>query len=185
MAGRIQSVLRRGFDDFREFVNPLIALRAEVAGEPSRIVATRDTTVGADDYEVFQNFVTVGGAQSFSLPVTFTLPPGVAGGDVFWALQVDPPRPNSQNPTVEALETNNTTVSLKSTHIQQADLQANFADLVHVVTGASTRKGDVGVPGRIKVTVQNVVHGVAPRSCAASSRFLSRPEVLAFTVTTT
>lgn len=31
-------ILRQGFDDFREFVNPLVALRAKLAGEPSDVV---------------------------------------------------------------------------------------------------------------------------------------------------
>src|SRR5512140_1953540 len=37
MTTRIEDILRHGFEDFREFVNPLIALRAEVAGEPTRV----------------------------------------------------------------------------------------------------------------------------------------------------
>src|SRR5688500_7477877 len=43
------------------------------------------------------------------------------------------------------------------------------------------------MPGKIRgnVTVQNVVTGVAPRSLAASSRDGSKPDVRAFTVTTT
>ena len=42
MTVTVEDILRRGFEDFREFVNPLIALRAEVAGEPLRIVHTRE-----------------------------------------------------------------------------------------------------------------------------------------------
>ena len=34
----IERVLRQGFDDFREFVNPMIALRAELAGEPAKLL---------------------------------------------------------------------------------------------------------------------------------------------------
>ena len=30
-------ILRQGFDDFREFVNPMIALRARLAGEPTDV----------------------------------------------------------------------------------------------------------------------------------------------------
>jgi acetylornithine/succinyldiaminopimelate/putrescine aminotransferase len=38
----IDEILRRGFDEYQEFVNPLVAERARLAGEPLRIV-------GADD----------------------------------------------------------------------------------------------------------------------------------------
>jgi len=40
MPAPIAHILRRGFDDFREFVNPLIALRTELSGEPVRVVRT-------------------------------------------------------------------------------------------------------------------------------------------------
>lgn len=33
----VPRILRQGFDDFREFVNPMIALRAQLAGEPSAV----------------------------------------------------------------------------------------------------------------------------------------------------
>jgi acetylornithine/succinyldiaminopimelate/putrescine aminotransferase len=38
----IDTILRDGFDDFREFVNPMVARRAELASEPARIAFTRD-----------------------------------------------------------------------------------------------------------------------------------------------
>ena len=34
----LQRILQHGFDDFREFVNPLISLRAKLAGEPSEVL---------------------------------------------------------------------------------------------------------------------------------------------------
>ena len=37
---RIDDILHGGFDQFRDYVNPLIALRAELSGEPMRIVRT-------------------------------------------------------------------------------------------------------------------------------------------------
>ncbi len=42
MSTRVQHILHKGFDDFREFVNPLVALRAELAGEPARVVRTHN-----------------------------------------------------------------------------------------------------------------------------------------------
>ncbi len=42
MATNVEDILRRGFEDFREFVNPLITLRAEIAGEPMRIIHARE-----------------------------------------------------------------------------------------------------------------------------------------------
>jgi acetylornithine/succinyldiaminopimelate/putrescine aminotransferase len=38
---RIDDILHDGFDQFRDFVNPLIALRAELSGEPTKIVRTQ------------------------------------------------------------------------------------------------------------------------------------------------
>lgn len=40
MAADLPGILHRGFEDFREFVNPMIALRAELAGEPTRVFHT-------------------------------------------------------------------------------------------------------------------------------------------------
>jgi acetylornithine/succinyldiaminopimelate/putrescine aminotransferase len=37
---RIDDILHGGFDQFRDFVNPLIALRAELSGEPTKITRT-------------------------------------------------------------------------------------------------------------------------------------------------
>ncbi len=42
MASRTETILRHGFEDFREFVNPLIALRAELSGEPATMVRALD-----------------------------------------------------------------------------------------------------------------------------------------------
>jgi len=42
MATRIESILHRGYEDFRDFVNPLIFLRTELSGEPWRISKTND-----------------------------------------------------------------------------------------------------------------------------------------------
>lgn len=38
MSAAFEDILRRGFDEYREFVNPLIAQRAAVAGEPVRLI---------------------------------------------------------------------------------------------------------------------------------------------------
>src|SRR6185436_9560129 len=37
MPDEIGEILRRGFEEFREFVNPLIAQRAALAGEPVKL----------------------------------------------------------------------------------------------------------------------------------------------------
>ncbi len=42
MGTRIEQILHRGYDDFRDFVNPLIFLRTELSGEPWRITKTND-----------------------------------------------------------------------------------------------------------------------------------------------
>lgn len=41
----IDEILRRGFDEYQEFVNPLIAQRARLAKEPMRLVRTEDGRV--------------------------------------------------------------------------------------------------------------------------------------------
>jgi acetylornithine/succinyldiaminopimelate/putrescine aminotransferase len=49
----LDDVLRRGFDEFRDFVNPPVALRAELTGEPARVVAVREgRLVLADGREI-------------------------------------------------------------------------------------------------------------------------------------
>jgi ornithine--oxo-acid transaminase/putrescine aminotransferase len=52
MAGRIEHILREGFDDFRRYVNPLVALRAELLGEPVRCTHTADGRLVEDRGEV-------------------------------------------------------------------------------------------------------------------------------------
>jgi len=39
---RFEAMLRDGYDAYRRYVNPLIALRAELLGEPTRVTGTRD-----------------------------------------------------------------------------------------------------------------------------------------------
>jgi len=48
----IAKILREGFDDFRKFVNPLVALRAELLGEPVRVTHARDGRLVEDRGEV-------------------------------------------------------------------------------------------------------------------------------------
>lgn len=62
MAANVEDILRRGFEDFREFVNPLIALRAEVAGEPLRIVHTREGRLEDTEGHLIEDFH---GTQAF------------------------------------------------------------------------------------------------------------------------
>jgi len=45
MGNRIEHILHRGYEDFREFVNPLIFLRTELSGEPWRIIKTNGGTL--------------------------------------------------------------------------------------------------------------------------------------------
>lgn len=62
MAGGNADILRRGFDDFREFVNPMIALRAELAGEPTRIIRTDAGRLVEGDNGLVEDFH---GTQAF------------------------------------------------------------------------------------------------------------------------
>lgn len=62
MAAILPDILRRGFEDFREFVNPMIALRAELAGEPTRILRADGGRLVEADGKVVEDFH---GTQAF------------------------------------------------------------------------------------------------------------------------
>jgi acetylornithine/succinyldiaminopimelate/putrescine aminotransferase len=55
-------LLRRGFDEFRAFVNPLVALRAELAGEPVRVVRAEEGHLVDADGRAFED---LHGTQAF------------------------------------------------------------------------------------------------------------------------
>lgn len=59
---RFDAILRKGFDEFRDFVNPLIAQRAELAGEPVRIVRTENGVLFDADGQSYEDFH---GTQAF------------------------------------------------------------------------------------------------------------------------
>ena len=55
-------VLHKGFDEYREFVNPLIAQRAQMAGEPVRFTRVVDRLLQFEDGRVFED---LHGTQAF------------------------------------------------------------------------------------------------------------------------
>jgi acetylornithine/succinyldiaminopimelate/putrescine aminotransferase len=55
-------ILTRGFDEYREFVNPLIAQRASLAGEPIRIARTKEGLLYDHEGNAFEDFH---GTQAF------------------------------------------------------------------------------------------------------------------------
>ena len=57
-----QSVFRGGFEEFRRFVNPLIALRAKISGEPVELVSTQDGRLVDRDGRSIEDFH---GTQAF------------------------------------------------------------------------------------------------------------------------
>ncbi len=57
-----EDILKRGFDEYREFVNPLIAERAKLAGEPFRIMGVENGRLREKDGLVFDDFH---GTQAF------------------------------------------------------------------------------------------------------------------------
>jgi acetylornithine/succinyldiaminopimelate/putrescine aminotransferase len=62
MTPRIERILRNGFEDFREFVNPLVALRAELTGEPTRLARIDKGRMIDRDGRVIEDFH---GTQAF------------------------------------------------------------------------------------------------------------------------
>lgn len=58
----IKSILKRGFDEYREFVNPLIANRAALAGEPIRFIRAEGGGLVDVDGRAFEDFH---GTQAF------------------------------------------------------------------------------------------------------------------------
>ncbi len=62
MASAVSAVPRQGFEDFREFVNPLIALRAELAGEPTKLMHVDQGQLVTADGQVVEDFH---GTQAF------------------------------------------------------------------------------------------------------------------------
>src|SRR4051812_34714914 len=58
----IDAILRRGFDDFREYVNARVHLRAQLTGEPAQICETRDGRLVLPDDTLVEDFH---GTQSF------------------------------------------------------------------------------------------------------------------------
>lgn len=58
----VPRVLRQGFDDFREFVNPMIALRARLAGEPTDVLGVDAGRLVTRDGQIVEDFH---GTQAF------------------------------------------------------------------------------------------------------------------------
>jgi MYXO-CTERM domain-containing protein len=119
-----------------------------------QILASFNDTADSTDKVVHDASVTVQGGMTFNSPVTLNNLPanGLPGGDYHWILVVD-----SDRKVAEGNETNNEVASpLPMTHAQQADLQADFVDLVDVSTGVSKRTADIGEPVRFDVRVSNV-----------------------------
>jgi len=62
MRDRVSEILRGGFEDYRRFVNPGVAQRAELSGEPLRVVHTDDGRLVTDDQTMVEDFH---GTQAF------------------------------------------------------------------------------------------------------------------------
>ena len=62
MAELLEIVPHKGFEDYRDFINPLVALRAELSGEPARIVRTAGGQMIDDEGKVIEDFH---GTQAF------------------------------------------------------------------------------------------------------------------------
>jgi len=58
----VAGILRHGFEDFREFVNPLIASRAELAGEPTRVTRVDGGRLVTDGGQIVED---LHGTQAF------------------------------------------------------------------------------------------------------------------------
>ncbi len=65
MAPASPRLLRQGYEDFRDFVNPLISLRAELTGEPYQVSEVRDGRLVDLDGREVEDFLSGWGTQAF------------------------------------------------------------------------------------------------------------------------
>ena len=136
---------------FNQGVDPVVDGNDQLQPVTLRVVASRSEVPSVTDQQVYSTNLTFAGGQVHNLSIPIVLPPGIAGGNVFWAVFLDP-----QNQIPEALETNNTARSPTSSQIVQADLQMVSADLVDMYTGQPTRVADFGEPVKLRMTIKNV-----------------------------
>ncbi len=128
---------------------------ANAGNEPAaqvayRILLSKDQILDVNDFTVSTGQATLAAGQTLDQPVTFTLPPSVVGGDLYWGLEVD-----SGKAVVEAAEDNNAAFSVLPVRVQQADLVVDSVELLELSTGALTRTAYMGQPGKLKVQVRN------------------------------
>ncbi len=138
------SVFNQGVDAVKDANDDLIPVAL-------RIVASRAEVPSASDQEVYSTNLTFSGGQVHNLSIPIVLPPGIAGGDVYWAAFLDP-----ANAITEALETNNSARSAATSKILQADLQMVATDLVDLHTGQPVRVADFGEEVKLRVSIKNV-----------------------------
>ena len=115
-----------------------------------RIILSKDQILDVNDFTVSTAQATLAAGQSLDLPVTFTLPQAVLGGDLYWGLEVD-----SSKAVAEASEENNAVFSVLPVRVQQADLVVDSVELLDLATGVATRTAYMGQPGRLKVQLRN------------------------------
>jgi len=65
MDAAMEAFLRQGYDDFRAFVNPMVAARADLCGEPYRLAAVDDGCLVDADGRRFADFIAGWGTQAF------------------------------------------------------------------------------------------------------------------------
>src|SRR5579871_1389742 len=51
-----KEIFQDGFEEFQEFINPLIAQRAKIAGEPIEFVDVRDSVLRDGNGRVYEDF---------------------------------------------------------------------------------------------------------------------------------
>ena len=61
----MESFLQQGYDDFRTFINPLVAARAELCGEPFRMMSTKDGCLVDAEDRSYHDFLAGWGTQLF------------------------------------------------------------------------------------------------------------------------
>jgi hypothetical protein len=115
-----------------------------------RILLSADQQLDANDFVIHTGTRAVTGGETVAEAVQVTMPAAVPNGDFFYLLQLDP-----ANQLTEASKANNVVASSGKVTVRRADLVAEAADFLDLLTGAPVRTARFGEAARARVRVSN------------------------------